>query len=93
MNWKTLLDEVEQKGFENASPLARLAWSCETGNGVDQHAAPDIEDIMTEVEQLQKIETAAIALFQKCSELTIDSMDVLENELAAMSAALKGKTE
>lgn len=41
-NWNDGIKEVKELGFDKASPLARLIWSCETGNGIDQHAADDI---------------------------------------------------
>jgi hypothetical protein len=53
--WKSLCDEVEKLGFENATPLARLVWSCEVGRGVNQHCAPDLQYI---IERLNLLEAA-----------------------------------
>ena len=47
------------------------------------------QEALDELERLQRIERAAVDLFQACSRLTIDDMDKLEAELNAMSAALK----
>ena len=43
--WQERLDEVKQVGFNNASSIARLIYSCETGHGIDQHAAEDLKVI------------------------------------------------
>jgi hypothetical protein len=50
-----------EKGFEKASPIARLAFSCDVGQ-IDQHASLDIQEISDELERLRKIEQAAINL-------------------------------
>ena len=39
--------------------------------------------------ELERLQQAAVDLFQACSKLTIDDMDKIEAELNAMSAALK----
>lgn len=46
--WQEYVGEVRDKGFNYSSPLSRLVWSCEVGNGIDQHASTDIQAIMDE---------------------------------------------
>ena len=53
--WEELVSEVEEVGFEKASAAARLAWSCETGRGIDQHAAPDLKELFGEIERLRTL--------------------------------------
>jgi len=55
MDWKSLCKEVDEKGFDNASALARLVWACETGRGVDQHCSEDLKEI---IELLNTLQTA-----------------------------------
>ena len=43
--WQERLDEVKAVGFEKASSIARLIYSCEVGNGIDQHASEDLKVI------------------------------------------------
>ena len=52
--WEELVNEVQEVGFEKASAAARLAWACETVNGIDQHAAPDLKELFGEIERLQQ---------------------------------------
>jgi hypothetical protein len=47
--WKDYVNEVKEKGFDNASPVARLIWSCDVGR-VDQHAGPDLDEISRDLE-------------------------------------------
>jgi len=49
--WKDYVEQVNQQGFEQASPLARLIWSCEVGQ-IDQHASRDLIFIMERFEEL-----------------------------------------
>ena len=42
--WAERLQEVKDKGFENASPIARLIYECEIGN-INQHASEDLKHI------------------------------------------------
>ncbi len=83
--WKDYVNEVREKGFENASPLARLVWSCEVGH-IDQHASTDLIKI---IDRIAELETAASDLFQACSELPLPEMNRMEKEINAVSAALK----
>lgn len=43
--WFERLKEVQEKGFHSASSIARLIFSCETENGIDQHAAEDLKAV------------------------------------------------
>jgi len=54
--WQEYCREVRDKGFDNASPMARLVWSCETGRGIDQHASTDLLEIMDELAALQALD-------------------------------------
>ena len=42
--WAERLQEIKDKGFENASPIARLIYECECGN-INQHASEDLKYI------------------------------------------------
>jgi hypothetical protein len=55
MNWNTLIDDVVKRGFANASSIARLVWSCEVGNGIDQHAAPDLKIILAKLNDADEL--------------------------------------
>lgn len=68
--WKDYVQEVKDKGFENASPLARLIWSCDTGNGVDQHASEDLKEIMY-----------LLAAKESADALLKEAVEVLENDI------------
>ena len=59
--WSKLVDEVNQNGFEKSSAMARLVWSCETENGIYQHASPDLMEVAEELEALRKVVEAAKA--------------------------------
>jgi hypothetical protein len=43
--WSERCQEVVEKGLKNASPIARLIYSCETGQGIDQHASEDLKAV------------------------------------------------
>ena len=47
------------------------------------------EDSAAELERLQKIEAAAVNLFQACADLPVAEMDRMEAVINAMSEALK----
>jgi hypothetical protein len=49
-DWKDYVTEVEENGLDNASPIARLIYCCETGQGVDQHASIDLLAIVAELQ-------------------------------------------
>ena len=53
-NWKDYVNEVEEKGFGNASPIARLIWSCEVDQ-INQHASPDLILIADVIEAAQNV--------------------------------------
>lgn len=42
--WKERVQEVKEKGFLRASPIARLIYECEVGD-IDQHASEDLKII------------------------------------------------
>jgi hypothetical protein len=46
--WSDYVKEVQAKGFGNASPVARLVWSCDVGQ-IDQHASPDLDEVSREL--------------------------------------------
>lgn len=48
--WTERIAEVNKKGFSTASSIARLIYSCETGNGIDQHAAEDLKYVSALIE-------------------------------------------
>ncbi len=48
--WTERIAEVNEKGFSTASSIARLIYSCETGNGIDQHAAEDLKYVSALIE-------------------------------------------
>ena len=48
--WTEIIAEVNEKGFSTASSIARLIYSCETGNGIDQHAAEDLKYVSALIE-------------------------------------------
>lgn len=52
MEWEDYVNEVRTKGFDKASPLARLIWSCEVGQ-IDQHASVDLMAIAETIEALK----------------------------------------
>jgi hypothetical protein len=47
------MQEVADKGFDNASPLARLVAACESERGIVQGAAPDIWEVIEEIDGLR----------------------------------------
>lgn len=47
--WQKRLQEVVDEGFENASPIARLIYSCEIGQ-IDQHASEDLKAVSAFIE-------------------------------------------
>ena len=53
--WKDYVNEVREKGFEKASPIARLIWSCETENGINQHASCDLIEIADALEAAREL--------------------------------------
>lgn len=66
--WKDYVNEVREKGFENASPLARLIWTCEVGH-IDQHASIDLKNIAEQIAELEAAKGAAEALIQEADLL------------------------
>ena len=52
--WSERLQEVKNKGFEKASPIARLIYECERGN-INQHAAEDLKCISATLAMLDEL--------------------------------------
>jgi hypothetical protein len=52
--WSERLQEVKDKGFENASPIARLIYECESGN-INQHASEDLKCISATLAMLDEL--------------------------------------
>ena len=52
--WVERLQEVKDKGFEKASPIARLIYECERGN-INQHAAEDLKYISATLAVLNEL--------------------------------------
>jgi hypothetical protein len=57
--WKEYLQEIARDGFENSSSMARMIYSCETGNGIDQHVSEDLKAVSAELAELREIKQAA----------------------------------
>lgn len=53
--WAERLQEVKDKGFENASPIARLIYECERDN-INQHASEDLKHISATLAMLSDFE-------------------------------------
>ena len=53
--WSERLQEVKDKGFEKASPIARLIYECERGN-INQHASEDLKHISATLAMLSDFE-------------------------------------
>jgi hypothetical protein len=64
MNWSELVEEVHKRGFNASSSVARLVYSCETGRGIDQHAAPDLKIIIEQLAAYRKVAEAAKKLLR-----------------------------
>jgi hypothetical protein len=52
--WSERLQEVKDKGFEKASPIARLIYECERDN-INQHAAEDLKHISATLAMLDEL--------------------------------------
>lgn len=50
--WNERLAEVDEVGFENASPIARLIYMCEVGQ-IDQHASEDLKAISARLAEME----------------------------------------
>lgn len=50
--WSEHLQAVKESGFDDASPLARLIYSCEIGD-IDQHASEDLKAVSATIATLQ----------------------------------------
>ncbi len=60
--WKDYVAEVKENGFDKASPIARLIWSCEVGQ-INQHASLDLMEIAEELAVMRAaVEAAKAAL-------------------------------
>ena len=62
--WKDYYEEVKEKGFSKASPLARLVWSCDVGD-IDQHAGEDLHVMIDMENRLFALEAIAAAVFER----------------------------
>lgn len=54
--WSERLREVKDKGFEGASPIARLIYECERDN-INQHASEDLKAISAKLQMLEDMES------------------------------------
>jgi hypothetical protein len=75
--WKDYVNEVKEKGFDNASPLARLIWSCEVGR-IDQHASADLNLIADAIEAAR--EYRSVTSYQPAANGSCSQCDALSDD-------------
>jgi len=66
--WNERIKEAKEKGFDNASPIARLIYSCEIGE-INQHASEDLKMISAALAVGYDLESDNAQLHVRITEL------------------------
>lgn len=99
--WKEHVESVKNNGAANVSPLSRLIYACEVGDGIDQHASEDLKAVSAELAALRERAEKAEAERDALKEFVSNVRETLElhsshweyhlkRNLSELEAALKG---
>ena len=80
--WKEHVESVKNNGAANVSPLSRLIYACEVGDGIDQHASEDLKAVSAELAALREMAEKAGGKLNKIAEairITLDDGTAPDN--------------
>jgi len=97
--WKEHVESVKNNGAAKVSPLSRLIYACEVGDGIDQHASEDLKAVSAELAALRERAEKAEALLNALPEYEIElarevwgntNTRIVLEKRRELEAALKG---